>query len=284
MPITTNIETITPEIAREYLSRNVKNRRIRSEVVNMLARDILAGKFRVTHQGIAFYEDGSLMDGQHRLSAIVKANRPVQLMVSRGFPKESMMAVDKGTGRSTSDVLALGYGGNDAVSVALRNTLVVCTINQLCKNNVHSKMRLSVSEIEAIFNKFQRECIDLYKIVATRGGKRVASVSAACLAAMMCGVSAEAVDKFMKAFRKFDTTGCENYNVQTALSLRRQVDDAALRKMRIDSKKLYLMTQNAIYHFVNNTNSARATTPTTPRYDVSSMVLEVINGGECDEV
>lgn len=284
MSITTTLETITPEIARSYLAKNFKNRRIRNEVVNMLARDILSGNFRTTHQGIAFYEDGTLMDGQHRLSAIIKANKAVDMLVSRGLPKETMTAVDKGTGRSTADVLAIGYGGNDETSTALRNTAIICAINQICKNSLHSKMRLSVSEIEAFFNRYHSECTALYKIIATKGGRRIASVSAACLAAMMCGVSAEAVDKFMKVFRKFDTSGCEGYSVQPALSLRRQIDDAALRKMRIDSKKLYLLTQNAIYHFVNNTNPSRTIAPISPRYDVLGMVMSVLGGEDSDGV
>ena len=51
--ITTTIETITPERAQAYLAQNVRNRVINSRSVDALVRDIKAGSFYLTHQGIA---------------------------------------------------------------------------------------------------------------------------------------------------------------------------------------------------------------------------------------
>ena len=42
-----------------------------------------------THQGIAFDENGVLQDGQHRLCAIVSANKPVDMMVTSGLSPDN---------------------------------------------------------------------------------------------------------------------------------------------------------------------------------------------------
>ena len=68
---------ITPELARGMLIDNEGNRRKRELWVNYLANCIRNNEWKPTHQGIAFSENGKLLDGQHRLHAIIKADIPV---------------------------------------------------------------------------------------------------------------------------------------------------------------------------------------------------------------
>lgn len=278
MAITTSVETITPQMAMEYLNKNTKNRRIRKDAVAMIARDIATGRFKTTHQGIAFYEDGSLADGQHRLTAIVKAGVPVEMMVTRGCKKDSMMAIDKGTARNTADILAMGNGDNDIASRALRSPYIISSINQMCRNGLQSRVKLSAYETEAIFREYKDECIWLYKIAANKTGRKISAVTGACLAAMVCGVEPSDVAKFMNVFRKYDVSGCVEKNVQAPLYLRRMIDEATLQKNRIHEKKLYLVAQNAIWHFVNNTDAQRIKMPDTQRYDISEKIGNIIRG------
>lgn len=78
------------------------------------------GKWRLTHQGIAFDEFGHLSDGQNRLMAIVEAGVPVRMWVFRGVPRESMDAIDIGKNRTAADTLHfLGEQcSRDSVAVA----------------------------------------------------------------------------------------------------------------------------------------------------------------------
>lgn len=103
--ITTELVTITPDMARNWLECNTKNRKLRPSFVEKLARDIENGKCMLTHQGIAFDSEGTLIDGQHRLHAICKANIPVQMMVTRGFAPNTISMVDIGTTRKLSDII-----------------------------------------------------------------------------------------------------------------------------------------------------------------------------------
>jgi len=103
--------TITPDMAINWLEKiNASNRPLSDAHVERLARDMKEGRWLLTHQGIAFAPDGALLDGQHRLWAIVQANVPVELHVWSNVPPESLMSVDTGKTRSLADVLHLGGG------------------------------------------------------------------------------------------------------------------------------------------------------------------------------
>jgi hypothetical protein len=107
------LETITPARAKKYLLRNVCNRRIRPTWVDKLARQILEGRWVVTHQGIAFDEEGRLLDGQHRLSAIVAANKSVKMWVAYDEPGEARLVVDSGGARDVLDISGSLVNGDD---------------------------------------------------------------------------------------------------------------------------------------------------------------------------
>jgi hypothetical protein len=78
------LETIllTPDLAEMFLKNNSANRKLRVTHVDMFVRELQAGTFRTTHQGVAISKSGKLLDGQHRLSAIVKAGIPATMVVA----------------------------------------------------------------------------------------------------------------------------------------------------------------------------------------------------------
>lgn len=101
----TEIRTITPQDAKDLLLTNSSNRRVRKRLVDKICRDIKSGAWRLTHQGIAIYDDGTLADGQHRLEAIAASGIPCQIMVTYGVPKDeaTILAVDSGRSRTVVD-------------------------------------------------------------------------------------------------------------------------------------------------------------------------------------
>ncbi len=90
----TKIMKITPDMAKRCLEKNPNNRPIRPEWVKVLAEDMRTGNWRTTHQGIAFDEEGCLMDGQHRLRAILESGVTVEMEVTKGMKREDMIFVD----------------------------------------------------------------------------------------------------------------------------------------------------------------------------------------------
>jgi hypothetical protein len=120
LPVTTTVETITPTIAKQYLLKNHPNNRpVRSNRIYQWVDDIKKGRWILTHQGIAFDREGFLVDGQHRLTAIVSADMAVPMMVTRNVDSEVFKYVDQGAMRTAADVLRLS---NRKVA-ALRNLI-----------------------------------------------------------------------------------------------------------------------------------------------------------------
>lgn len=109
-------EKIDPDRAKELLS-TTRNRRLHPPHVARLARDITAGDWRphsVIH--IAETPDGEvLIDGQHRMAAVVAAGMPAEFVVMRGLTLEDQQVIDTGRNRSLSDTLTLHGETNTSV-------------------------------------------------------------------------------------------------------------------------------------------------------------------------
>lgn len=97
------VESITPRLAVKYLERNVDNRPITKSYVNNLVRQMQSENWHMTHQGIAFAKDGRLIDGQHRLQAIIESGKTVKLPVTRGLSEEAIMVLDTHKKRNAAD-------------------------------------------------------------------------------------------------------------------------------------------------------------------------------------
>ncbi len=96
---------IDAELAREMLSRNVKNQRdSKPRSIAKFSEDMSAGSWRLTHQGIAFNDAGHLYDGQNRLTAISASDVAVDMLVffTTGAIAD-MKVVDTGNPRTFED-------------------------------------------------------------------------------------------------------------------------------------------------------------------------------------
>lgn len=98
---------VTPELAAKWLLDNTHNRNLRRPVVLAYAADMTAGHWHWNGESIKFSDDGTLLDGQHRLAAIVEANVTVPLLVVRDLPSQVQETLDTGAKRIFSDVLKL---------------------------------------------------------------------------------------------------------------------------------------------------------------------------------
>lgn len=115
------IETITPKIADAYLEQNMHNRNARKANVDALARDMTDGNFHMNGDAIRFSETGTLLDGQHRLMACIKAGVKFETVVIRGLPDEAQKTMDSGVNRTAGDALNLyGIASGNTVAAAVK--------------------------------------------------------------------------------------------------------------------------------------------------------------------
>lgn len=92
---------ISPEQAAKWLERNDNNRNVNVAKVKKMAKDMREGHWDTTHQGIAIASDGTLVDGQHRLLAIVESGVTVRMNVT--FNAAKSQHIDSGNIRSMAN-------------------------------------------------------------------------------------------------------------------------------------------------------------------------------------
>ena len=131
--ITFNLETVTPDLARQIIDQHDKaveigkivNRKRSEKAVRRIAADIIADqwysetgetiKFECTQNGTP---DGRhLVDGQTRLAAIARADREINVWIAYGVERQAFVYIDTGTKRSLKDVLQMA-GEAEAETIA----------------------------------------------------------------------------------------------------------------------------------------------------------------------
>ena len=117
------IKIITPEFAERLLERNTSNRNLRRDHVNTLARDMIEGAWRLNNDAICIAHDGTLLNGQHRLNAIIKADKPIKMLVAEGFSPETYKVLDGGAKRSVADQLHITNELAAAIKLAFNFSL-----------------------------------------------------------------------------------------------------------------------------------------------------------------
>lgn len=115
------VEKITPAIARLYLDRNPKNRKLSTRVASRYARIMRLGQWRLNGETLKFDAGGNLIDGQHRLRGVELAGMPVEMCVIRGLAPEAFKTIDGGKARTAGDCLyVLKYAHPLALAAAGR--------------------------------------------------------------------------------------------------------------------------------------------------------------------
>lgn len=120
------VEKVSPSLARKWLDASVghQQRGVRKARVEKLAHAIESGQWQITHQGIALSPEGIVLDGQHRLLAIIQAGQTVEVLVMRDVPSDVFHSIDTGASRSPSDSLKIaGYHDTNILAAMVRTML-----------------------------------------------------------------------------------------------------------------------------------------------------------------
>lgn len=117
-PQDVTVEQITPEMATEYLATQGINRNVRKRHVAKMARDMNNGNWRWTGEPISFDTSGALLDGQHRLKAVIMSGTTQKFLVLRNLESAVRDVVDTGAARTMADVLRMHEVQNSAAMAA----------------------------------------------------------------------------------------------------------------------------------------------------------------------
>ena len=103
----TKIIEITPDVARATLQDNRMNRAVRRATVQQYAAEMSGGLWKENGEPIIIGSDNVLIDGQHRLLAIIESGTTQKMIVAYDVDPEARRTVDGGLRRSSSDVLSV---------------------------------------------------------------------------------------------------------------------------------------------------------------------------------
>lgn len=230
-------EVITPEKAAEYLTRNIVNRPLKKDKIRQYAAAMKAGKWQLTHQGIAFKSTGELGDGQNRLKAVIEAGVPVEMTV---FYDMDATILDRGTPRSDRDTLIMsGVDSNIATKTA------TAAFNFLYKYAYGSKPGDDI-KID-FFKEYGDYLYKAARIAATRAdGKSItnlAPIVAAAFCAIVCNVNEDGLSDF---FRVVNSISNYDPKMSAGSALRNYLMMDFRSKNWMDNRDLFNLTTVAI--------------------------------------
>lgn len=101
------IELVTPEMAKEWLGRNHKNRKLTDAVVRRLAGALSRGEWMISTDAIGLDSDGGVVNGQHRLQMIIDTDTAVEMLVLRNVDPNVIRVIDQGVGRNFFQLLQM---------------------------------------------------------------------------------------------------------------------------------------------------------------------------------
>lgn len=129
---------ITPEMAKQFLSNNTGNRQVKLNVVEKYANDIKYDRWKAnTGETIKISEKGRILDGQHRLHAIIKADQGLNFHLATGLDDSVFDVIDTGSNRTGTDVFTINGTLNASVLPSIiQNYMTVKTSKVRLKTNV----------------------------------------------------------------------------------------------------------------------------------------------------
>ena len=126
------VKYVTPTLAQAMLSYcHEDQRRLRIGHATALTAHMTAGRFESVDT-IKIDCDGAVIDGQHRLCAIVQSGIPQQLLIVSNVPDHVKQYLDQGAKRSEGDRLKMQYGLNPSTGV---KTALKLLRTDLCRTN-----------------------------------------------------------------------------------------------------------------------------------------------------
>jgi hypothetical protein len=128
---------ITPALAAELLKKNTINRSVKDRVVSQYAAEIVAGRWREgTGEAIKIAKDGTLLDGQHRLHAVILANRAITNHIVYNVDNEVFDVLDTGSARNAADVFRI-----EGIQYSSALPSIISTYHILENGGINNKSR-----------------------------------------------------------------------------------------------------------------------------------------------
>lgn len=198
----TELTVITPQQAASWIEHaNVNNRNVSWEFVGFLADQIRSGYWVVDGNPIRLDYNGKILDGQHRLLAIMESATAVESFVTTGLAPKAQQVMDTGRRRSLGDQLKLKGEKN---TQQLAATITRIWLTRIGENALRNPTRYRPSVPAALKLLAEEPGIRLAVREGGRTSQKLGGTSVAVLAAsyyLFSEKDQEHADQFFEQLR-----------------------------------------------------------------------------------
>jgi hypothetical protein len=230
--------TVTPAMAKSWLEQgNINYRTPNEATIEGFTRAMVSGEWKLTPQGISIDTDGLILDGQHRLHAIIRSNMSVQMFVAFNVPREIELVIDGGKARRFKDhARYLGLSYNE-------QALALAKIMNNPKSLTYNPIRYQPFEQLELVNRFI-EGIDFVLKYKARYSKSPALAPIA-----MAYYYPEYQERLPRFLELFNTGKSADPRESAPIALR----DIVLMREEKSPARLFAKAQAAVYAFNRST-------------------------------
>lgn len=237
---------VGPAQAEEFLKRNISNyRKLRPNIVSKRADDMLAGRYKHTHQGIAFDKEDNLIDGQHTCHAIIVSGCTVTIPITYNLDKDAAQAIDQGYGRRAIDILK-----NQGVSDIRASHVGIARLLHFPGAAIGAPP--SNSKQAAMFHEHQAAIRRVFEMMDT--SKRRMEIVPMLTPIVRAWYSADGdqLEEFCSILSQGYLDGADSAQVKSVLLLRDFVMSLKTTGAGQPLKEIYLKTERALYAYLND--------------------------------
>ena len=157
--INTSVVVIDHESAQKILERssNPNNRKISTSTVTNYAKSMINGEWKLNGEAIVFDRNGILMNGHHRLHAVVQAKASIEFLIVDGVSDESFHTYDGGKKRSAADELSMAGNKNCTVLAAIVSSHLVYNDALVRKGSYNTWARPSKSMVIKQYQSYRKD-------------------------------------------------------------------------------------------------------------------------------
>lgn len=234
---------ISPDLAAIMLEKNTMNRAIHQVTVTRYANDMASGAWKQNGETIKIAEDGTVVDGQHRLWAIIESGMTITMLVIYNVPKDSMGSIDSGISRQFKDVLKIAGSTHSVTAAGITKLAWVydCYDNQLRICSAKAEMRNSI--LKAYYDK-NHELIEQAASVVDCGAHHFVKSYMGFSLFVLLRKHPQMAEEFIKLVK----SGENLYTGHPVMSLRTKLIDNRLAKEKLTAREtvaLYFKAWNA---------------------------------------
>ena len=225
---------ITPELAKKMLEKNTINREINKAGLEFLVNEMTENRFKYNGESIIVSKNGNLMDGQHRLLAIVKSGVSVYINIVDGIEEETMSTIDTGTVRTAASVFSLnGIKSSNYVSAITKQIITKQDTNRRHMNG--KKIKESNQELFNFFNMRKETISSMYLFCQSLNKSNLKVMSITMAASYLYLFSLE--DKRAKNFIRELYNGNQETSSNAAIKLRDKLANSKISAIKFSKQR-----------------------------------------------